>query len=479
MLDKLSRRKFLQLASFGATAALLAACTPAAAPGGGSEAGTEAGAGVAAAKTELVHWGRNPTEEEVVWKKIVDVAAEMFPDISITLQSPPEQMVEKLLVAFAGGTAPDSAVGGLSSFGGWIGIDMINPIQSFIDADAEVQGWLPEYVPAALQGYSHEGELYGVPTVNEGIFLWYHKDGLLEAGLTPPAEIEDDPEAWNWDTVVQYAQALNQGEGFRRDRFGIIATSNRGVNGWSESWGNLIYARGGRFLDETGEEFTLDSPETAEALQWVVDLTHKYDVQPNTSEMGSADILDRAMFQNGQLGMVIQGEYFRRYLWGSGKPSEPIPYAYDFALMPFNPVSKQRTNIYHGNGTFMTTQAKAPDKAWEWLKVVFTQQAQQIITDNWGSRGAHRGTYDSFLESNAGGGPDGLNYAAFTKVDEGTAAYPTTPYLTKEAMLEPMWRIVYDNIFPATMTVEEGLAQIRDETVTLLDRGREEYNARH
>ncbi len=40
-------------------------------------------------------------------------------------------MVEKLLVAYAGGTAPDSAVGGLSSFRGWIGIDMIQSIQDF------------------------------------------------------------------------------------------------------------------------------------------------------------------------------------------------------------------------------------------------------------------------------------------------------------------------------------------------------------
>ena len=126
----------------------------------------------------------------------------------------------------------------------------------------------------------------------------------------------------------------------------------------------------------------------------------------------------------------------------------------------------------------MTTQTDTPEEAWKFLKVVFTQEAQQIITDNWGSRGAHRGTYGSFLESNAGGGPDGLNYNAFNKVDAGTAAYPTTPYLTKEAMLEPMWRIVYDNIFTNTMPVAEGVAQIQAETIALLDRGREEYNAR-
>ena len=45
-------------------------------------------------------------------------------------------------------------------------------------------------------------------------------------------------------------------------------------------------------------------------------------------------------------------------------------------------------------------------------------------------------------------------------------------------MLEPMWRIVYDNIFTNTMPAAEGVAQIQAETIALLDRGREEYNAR-
>jgi len=474
MANLFSRRQFLQVSGLTFTGTLLAACaSPASAPGAEGD-----GAAVSAEGSEIIHWGRNPTEEEVVWKQLLPIAADMFPDLTITFQAPPESMTEKLLVAFAGGTAPDTAVGGLSSFRGWIGIDMINSIQDFVDGDEEVQALLPEYVPAAIQGYSHEGALYGVPTVNEGIFLWYHKDAIEEAGLTPPAEIQDDPEQWNWDTALEYALALNQGEGFRRERFGIIATAARTVNGFSESWGNLTYARGGRFLDEAGEEFLFNSPATADALQWVTDLTHEYDIQPDPGEMSAADIRDRAMFQNGQLGMVVQGEFFRRYLWGTGKPSEGIPFGYDFSLMPFNPTTGERTNIYHGNGSFMTTQTENPDAAWHWLKVIFSKEAQEIITMNWGSRGAHTGTYESFIESNAGGGPDGLNYEAFRTVDQGTAPYPTSIYLTKEALMEPTVRLMYDNVFAGTMAVEEGLAQLETETVALLERAKEDHQAR-
>ena len=474
MSNKLSRRQFLQISGMGLTVSMLAACTPS----GSSQTAGEGDAAASAELVEIIHWGRNPTEEEVVWKQLVELSADMNPGLSITLQAPPESMVEKLLVAFAGGTAPDSAVGGLSSFRGWIGIDMINSIQDYVDNDADVQSWLPEYVPAALAGYSHQGKLYGVPTVNEGIFTWYHKDAIEEAGLTPPAEIQDDPDQWNWNTFLEYAQALNVGEGFRRDRFGAIATSRRGINSISESWGNLMYANGGRLLDEAGEEVLIDSAEAAQAVQFVSDLTYKHDVQPIPSEMSAADIRDRAMFQNGQLGLVVQGEFFRRYLWGTGKPSDGLPFNYDFALMPFNPTTGLRTNIYHGNGSFMTTQTKTPDAAWDWLKVIFSKEAQEIITMNWGSRGAHTGTYAGFLESNAGGGPDGLNYDAFNVVDQGTGAYPSTIYLTKEALMEPVVRLIYDNIFANTMTAEAGLAVIAEEVTALLDRAKEEHAAR-
>ena len=332
-------------------------------------------------------------------------------------------------------------------------------------------------MPAALKGYSHKGQLYAVPTVNESILVFYNKDAIVQAGLTPPREIEEDPKKWNWDTLVEYAKATNKGKGFRRERFGVVATAAKTVDGMAESWGNLYYARGGRLLDEDGERVLFNSPEVREGVQYVVDLIHKHDVHPDVGESTSAGIRDRAFFQNGQVAMVVQGEYFRRYVWGSGKPSEGIKFAYDLALMPFCPATGKRTNIYHGNGSFMISQTKVPDAVWNWLKVIFTKEAQQIITDNWGSRGGHRGTYEQFLKGNADGGPAGLNYQAIIKADEDTYPYPTTPYLTQAALLEPMVRIMYDNVFQNKLSVADGVAQITKETTEALEKAKKELEA--
>jgi multiple sugar transport system substrate-binding protein len=463
-----------------APAAPTSAPTTSAAPAPTAAAGaaTAAGAAPAAKAAEISFWPRSPTEQSVVWEKLLPIAKQRYPTLTVKLEAPAEDAAGKLLVAFAGGTAPDGAVGGLSAMRSYIGLKMLRSIQEYIDADKEVTALLPEYVPAAIKGYSYQAKLYAVPTVNESILVFYHKDAIDQAGLTPPRDIQDDAQKWNWNTLVDYAMKLNKGTGFRRERFGIVATAAKAPTGMSESWGNLAYARGARFLDEAGEKWLFNSPEARESVQYIVDLIYKHDVHPDVGDSASANVRDRVFFQNGQMALVVQGEYFRRYLWGSGKPSGGIKFNYDMAKMPFNPTTGKRTNVYHGNGSFMTTQSKNADAAWQWLKIIFLQEAQQIITNTWGSRGAHRGTYGPWLESNADGGPPGLNYRAIVEADADTEPFPTTPYLTVQSLLEPTTRILYDNVFLNKTPVAEGLAQIEKETTALLEKGKQETAGR-
>jgi multiple sugar transport system substrate-binding protein len=487
----MTRRGFLTVGVLGAAGVSLAACTgssapaaPASSPTSGSAAPTAAnGTGAQPAQTapssataaQIIFWPRSPSEGTVVWAKILPIAKKMFPQLTITFQAPPSDFDNKLLVAFAGGTAPDAGVTGLNAFRAFIGKKVFASIQSYVDADSTVkQSLQSDFVPAALQGYSLQGKLYGAPTVNEAIVLWYNKDAIVNAGLTPPREIQDDPAKWNWDTVVNYAKAINKGTGFHRERYGIVATSARGTSGMSEAWGNLVYAHNGRMLDPEGENWVFNGPDVRDALQYVVDLTYKYDVQPEVGASASAGLRDRTFFTNNQVGMVVQGEYFSRYLWGSGKPSNGLPFKYDLAVMPFCPATGKRTNIYHGNACFMVSQTKQPEATWDWLKVTLSQEAQQIICLNWGTRAANSTTYDQWLKTNAGGGPDGVNYQAIIQADKDTAPYPTTPYLTPDAMLVPTVTILYDNVFQNKLPVQQGLDQDAKQTTDLLTKAKQE-----
>jgi hypothetical protein len=82
------------------------------------------------------------------------------------------------------------------------------------------------------------------------------------------------------------------------------------------------------------------------------------------------------------------------------------------------------------------------------------------------------------LESNADGGPPGLNYKAIVAADADSEPFPVTPYLTPAALLEPMVRILYDNVFINKMPVQEGLNQIEKETTELLAKAKKEAEAR-
>lgn len=471
---------------------MVAACAPASPaaapspnPATGSTQATTSGTSGAAQPAQtaatssgaatIVFWPRSPSESAVVWEKLLPIAKKMFPQLTIKLQAPPSDFDNKLLVAYAGGTAPDSGVAGLSAFRGFIGQKVFKSIQSYVDADTETkQSLQTNYVPAAIQGYSYKGQLYGAPTVNEAIVLWYNKDAVVAAGLTPPRDIDSDPTKWNWNTLVDYAKALNKGTGEHRERYGIIATSNRGITGISEAWGNFVYAHNGRVMDDDGEKWIFNGADVHDAIQFIVDLTHKYDVQPSVGASASAGLLDRTYFQNNQVGMVVQGEYFSRYLWGSGKPSKGFPFQYDIALLPTCPATGKHTNIYHGNGSFMVSQTKQPDATWDWLKVTLTEEAQQTICLTWGTRAADKRTYDQWLKTNAGGGPDGVNYQAIIKADADTSPFPTTPYLLPDALLQPTETIMYDNVFQSKMEVQPGLDQDAQQTTALLQKAKQE-----
>src|SRR6185436_6650172 len=106
--------------------------------------------------------------------------------------------------------------------------------------------------------------------------------------------------------------------------------------------------------------------------------------------------------------------------------------------------------------------AKQPDAAWQYLRVFATKDAQQFVTDSWGSRGGNQKTYEPWLKANAGGGPP-ANYAAIVKADAYGVPYPASPFLASNELSEPMDRLM-PQIFENTLAVRTGLQDIEQQT---------------
>ncbi|MBV7333490.1 sugar ABC transporter substrate-binding protein [Chloroflexi bacterium TSY] len=462
MNESISRRAFLQMSAAIAAGSALAACAPAAGPGAGS--------GASQAATQIVFWPRGSSDEEV-FTKMLPMVQEQYPEIEVVFETPPEKIYEKLAVAIAGGTAPDSTVINTPWGVPMIGQGAFLSLQDFIDADATVkESYEQHFAPPAVAAYTFENQAYTVPITSESIVFWYNVDAMEEAGLTPPREIENDPEQWNWNTLVEYAGVLNEGEGRDRARFGIICSGPRSDYGLQIGFGNFIYANGGQFLNEDGNECVLNSPENEAAIKFVRDFIYEQDVHPEITSLMEWQN-PRVSFLSQQVGMMVEGEFLRRYLWGTRAPSDGISFNYDLAKMPF--IDGQRAMVYHCLGAPILKDSSHAEEAWKWLQVISSQEAQQLITDFWGSRGADARTYESWLAS-SGGGPEGINIAAITDSDEFGIPFPVSPFLESAALLEPMTRILYDLVLQNQMDIVEGLAQVEEETNGRLQKSMEE-----
>lgn len=435
----------------------------------GAKPTAAAAAPKAAAPAEIVIWPRN-TSDEAVFNDMKALVSQKAPGLTLKLETPPDAIYDKLQVALAGNVGPDSAPINMPwgiptiSKGLWLNL------KDLLKADTETQKLISDdFAKPALQSYTFKGDLYAVPATSESIVLWYNEDKLKEAGLTPPAEIEDDPAKWNWNSLLEYARKLNKGTGRDRTFYGMHVYGAPGDYGMQGGWGNLVYSNGGRIVSEDGEKWALNSPEGREALQYTMDSWAKHDVAPAADTTSNATAnTGRMLFQTGKLGLIFDGEFFRRNLFGPRAPKDGIPFKWNLAQLPFAPKTNKRGMVYHTLALPINKASKNPEAAWRFLSIFATREAQQLITDKWGSRAANTKTYEPWLKSNAGGGPV-ANWAAITKADGHGIPFPVSPYLESKALLETHSRILYDVVFQGKQPLEEGLAQIEKETNARLE----------
>jgi len=170
--------------------------------------------------------------------------------------------------------------------------------------------------------------------------------------------------------------------------------------------------------------------------------------------------------------MMVEGEFMRRYLWGKQAPSDGIKFKYDLAKMPF--INGKRAMAYHCLGAPILKGSAAADATWKWLSVIGSQEAQQMITDNWGSRGADTRTFDSWLKGGGAGAPAGVNVAAITNSDEFGVPIPVSPYIQSAELYEPLTRVMYDLVFQNKLSVADGMAQAQKELTERIDRSMKE-----
>ena len=137
------------------------------------------------------------------------------------------------------------------------------------------QGLYDKINKDVLELVSKDGKVYAFPYAAYIFGIAYNVDDFQAAGLMNADGTPQQPKTW--DELAQFAVKLKQATG--RPGFVFPTANNNG--GWQFT--QIAWSYGANFMEKGSDgkwKAVFNSPEAAEALQWIKDLKWKYDVLP-------------------------------------------------------------------------------------------------------------------------------------------------------------------------------------------------------
>lgn len=191
-------------------------------------------------------------------------------------QVPSSEVVQKVLQRASSKTLPDLLQLDNPDVVQFAEIGALHPLSEFgIDLDP--------YNKGMLGASTLDGAVYGLaPSINT-LVLFYNKDLLAEAGVDVPA---------TWDELRDAAAALTT-----PDKYGYAMSATASYEG---TWQFLPYV-----WSNGGDEKDISSPETVEALEFVVSLLEDGSMSQSVVGWGQGDVLDQ--FTAGEVPLIEGG----------------------------------------------------------------------------------------------------------------------------------------------------------------------------
>ena len=141
------------------------------------------------------------------------------------------------------------------------------------------------YIKGVVDASTYQGKLYGLQPITNTIALFYNKDILAKAGVTPPK---------TWDELKAAAKKLTAGK-----QYGIAFSAPANYEG---TWQFLPF-----MWSNGGDEKNITTPQVAQALQLWVDLVKDGSASKWVVNWKQADVNDQ--FMAGNAAMMINGPW--------------------------------------------------------------------------------------------------------------------------------------------------------------------------
>lgn len=269
------------------------------------------------------------------------------PDVTVNVTAIPwDSAHDRFTAAIAAGTTPDLAQVGTTWMGEFVGLNALDPTPDLIDSSKFFEG---------AQGTTEvNGTSYAVPWYVETRLLYYRTDIAEAAGITePPA---------TWDDLKAMAQAMQGQEGVRWP----ISLQPGGTGSWQTVL-PLMWSNGGEVVNADQTEFTFDTPENTEALEYYQSFFTEGLANPApTSGTTEAD------FASGAVPMFISGPWMMASVENLG--GEGFADKYAVAQMP---TKESSASFVGGSNLAVFSASPNRDAAWK-LVDYLTQEDTQI-----------------------------------------------------------------------------------------------------
>lgn len=301
-----------------------------------------AGCGGERPEVELELWlaDFNEATRELIDKHLIPRFEAQHPGVKVNTQYISwAHLDEKLTISFAGGVAPDVFQVGAEYVGGLAYRGMAEPL------DDRVARWgqQRDFFPASWNTCVYQGRVYGLPYLSAPRAVLYRTDLLRQAGLKRFPD--------TWEELAEAARRMTR----RRGPVTTLAGMNLPVS-W-QVFIEFLWENGGEIFTPDGRRSRLDSPEAVEALQFYVDLYHRYQVCPTSGmpQVGGAV----PVFASKKAAMEIMNQV------GIYNVRKYAPELLSVVGVAPTPRRKRRVISVYTDWLAMSPQSRHKDLAWE------------------------------------------------------------------------------------------------------------------
>lgn len=306
-------------------------------------------------------WGA--PDERKVFESVLDDFKKANPNIKVKFQHIPNDYAVKMNTMIAGGKAPDVIFTTDGDFPRWVKQGAFLNIDSFVRASGKLD--MNDMWETGLNRYRYDGQktgagaLYALPKDIGPTVMYYNKELFDKYHVPYPSA--DKPMTWK--------QALDMWKKLTVDENGDGKTDIYGSGPiW---WEGYVWSNGGAVLSDDRKEFTLHLPQSAEAMQFIYDLTNVHKVVPDARTLQSMN--DGQMFEAGRLATITGGRWM--------VPTyRKLKFDWDVAPIPSG--NGSWTNGWSGSvGLGVNAKTKHPNEAFKLVEWFAGMEGQTKMTE--------------------------------------------------------------------------------------------------